>query len=78
MSQMLIPDLDPAMLDLLRQRASQHGHSLEDEVKIILEKAAESASPSVWIGVDAIRKQLESSGRKFTDSTELLREDRDR
>lgn len=78
MSQMLIPDLDPAMLDLLRQRASQHGRSLEDEVKIILEQVAEGTSPSVWTGVDAIRQQLESSGRKFSDSAELIREDRDR
>ena len=78
MSQLLIPDLDPAMLDLLRQRASQHGHSLENEVKIILEQATERASPSVWTGVDTILQQLASSGRKFTDSAELVREDRDR
>jgi plasmid stability protein len=75
---MLIPDLDPAMLDLLRQRASQHGCSLEDEVKTILEQAAQRTSPSVWAEVDAIRQQLASSGRQFTDSTEFLREDRDR
>jgi len=78
MSQLLIPDFDPAMLDLLRQRASQHGHSLEDDVKSILEQAAESASPSVWVGVDAIRQHLESSGWKFSDSAELVCEDRDR
>lgn len=78
MSQLLISDLDPEKLALLRQRASQHGRSLEDEAKSILEQAAEGALPLVWAGVDAVRQQIASSGRHFTDSAELLREDRNR
>jgi hypothetical protein len=31
---------------------------------------------AVWQRIDAIREQLASSGRTFSDSTELVREDR--
>ena len=40
MSQLLIPDVDPVMLTQLQQRASQHGRTLEDEARTILECAA--------------------------------------
>jgi plasmid stability protein len=78
MSQLLIPDVDPAMLTQLQQRAAQHGRTLEDEARTILERAAEAPSPSAWTEVDAIRQQLAASGRQFSDSAELVREDRDR
>ena len=78
MSQLLIPDVDPAMLAQLRQQASQHGRTLEDEAKTILQRAAAAPSASAWTEVDAIRQQLAASGRQFSDSAELLREDRDR
>jgi antitoxin FitA len=78
MSGLLIPDLDPAMLAQLRQRASQHGRSLEDEVRAILEQVAAGPPPSTWDRVSAIREQLAASGRQFSDSAELVREDRNR
>jgi len=78
MSQLLIPDLDPDMLAQLRQQAAEHGRSLEDEIRIILEQAALRPSPSVWAEVDGIRQHLAASGRRFGDSAELVREDRDR
>jgi antitoxin FitA len=78
MSELLIPDVDPAKLAELRRRAAEHGRTLEDEARAILERAAGGLSPSAWSGVDAIHQQLADSGRQFGDSAELLREDRDR
>ena len=78
MSDLLIPNVDPGTIAQLGQRASQHGRSLEEEVKAILAGAAQPAPSAGWAGVDAIRQRLAASGRTFSDSAELLREDRQR
>ncbi len=78
MARLVIPDLDPGTLAQLSQRASQHGCSIETEAKNILEHAATSPPDSVWDPADAIHKQLAASGRQFSDSAVLLREDRQR
>lgn len=78
MSDLLIPNVDPGTIAQLGQRASQHGRSLEEEVKVILAGAARPASAADWSEVDAIRQRLAASGRTFSDSAELLREDRER
>jgi antitoxin FitA len=78
MSQLLIPDVDPRMLVQLRQRASQHGRTLEDEVKTILESVSTPSATSDRAAVDAIRRRLADSGRQFSDSAQLVREDRER
>jgi antitoxin FitA len=78
MSQILIPDVDPALLDQLRQQAWEHGRSVEDEARTILERATRAMPRSVWDDVSTIRQELAASGRQFSDSAELLREDRER
>ena len=78
MPELIISHLDPTMLAQLNQRASQHGRTLEDEVKSILEQAATTPSPTIWSAVDAIREQLAATGRDFSDSAQLVREDRQR
>ena len=76
MSQLLIPDLDDATLDRLRERAARHGRTIETEVQAILAEALAPSDP--WAGADAIFGELAASGRTFTDSADLIREDRDR
>jgi plasmid stability protein len=79
MPELVIPDIDPATLELLRQRADRHAHTLETEARAILAEALEPpVSGDPWAAADAIREQLARSGREFPDSTPLLREDRDR
>jgi plasmid stability protein len=79
MPELLIPDIDPATLELLRQRADRHAHTVETEAKAILAEALQpTASNDPWAAVNAMREQLARSGRGFPDSTPLLREDRDR
>jgi plasmid stability protein len=79
MAELVIPDIDPATLELLRKRADRHAHTVETEARAIL---AEALRPPVsndpWAAVNAMREQLARSGREFPDSTPLLREDRDR
>jgi plasmid stability protein len=78
MSHLLIPDVEPALLDRLRERASRHGRTVEMKAMAILAQALESAPQNPWAGVNAIRERLAASGRDFGDSTEMLREDRQR
>lgn len=79
MPELVIPNVDPATLELLRQRADRHAHTVETEARAILAEALQPpASSDAWAGINAMREELARSGREFPDSTPLLREDRDR
>jgi len=78
MSQLLIPDVAESLLQQLQQRAARHGRSIEAEARVILEDALRPDPAKVWAEVDAFRQHLAASGQTFSDSTELIREDRDR
>lgn len=39
---------------------------------------APTPTPDPWAAINAFRERLAASGRVFTDSVELIREDRDR
>jgi antitoxin FitA len=76
MSQILIRGLDEKMVAKLKVRAKRNGRSLEGEARSILESAA---GASVAQSREILRKwQKAFAGRRFTDSTELIREDRQR
>ena len=80
MAQLLIRDLKETTLRRLKTLAKRHGRSLQGEVKLIVEEAAETgvkwdefrARAEQW------QKKLAATGVKFGDSAELIREDRDR
>jgi plasmid stability protein len=78
MTQLLIPDVDEVLFLELKKRASNHGRSAEAEAKAILKEALQPGTASVWAEVDAIFNRMSASGRNFSDSGELQREDRDR
>jgi antitoxin FitA len=78
MLQLLIPDLDLETLDRLRTQAAQHGRTVETEAKAILAAALQPDPAKLCAEIDAFRGLLAASGRTFSDSTELIREDRDR
>jgi plasmid stability protein len=78
MPQLLIPDIDDATFERLRQRAAHHARPVEAEVKEILASALASSPSDPWRVIDAIREELAASGKDFGDSAELVREDRDR
>lgn len=76
MSQILVRNLDDAAVERLKSRARAHGRSLQAEAKDILEQSARIDVAEARKLVDCIRRSFE--GRKFDDSTELVREDRNR
>ena len=79
MSELVIPDVDDATLDRLRERAARHGRTIETEVKAILNEALPPVVPAdQWAAINALREELAASGRVFPDSTDSIREDRER
>ncbi len=75
MPDILIRGLDSQTVKRLKQRAKQHGRSLQSEARIVLENAAGMSLSEVLETAKGWRKKL---GRRFEDSTESIREDRQR
>ena len=76
MAQVLIRGLDPELVERLRAQAKRNGRSLEAELRVGLESLAKDTPEEAVRKADEIRAMLK--GRKFSDSTELIREDRER
>jgi antitoxin FitA len=77
MAQVLVRDLDESTVERLKERARQHGRSLQAEAKAILQEAA-----AMFTMEEALANSKDwhrrLAGRKHSDSAALLREDRDR
>jgi antitoxin FitA len=78
MADLVLTDMDEVFLHQLQQRATRHGRTAAQEAKAILAEAVRGQRPDVWAPVDAIYDRLAASGQTFSDSADLLREDRDR
>jgi len=76
MAQILIRGLEDEVVARLKGRADKHGRSLEGEARFILESAAGFTVEDARRTIDAWQRRL--TGRKFSDSVTLLREDRRR
>ncbi|HYU32834.1 MAG TPA: Arc family DNA-binding protein [Thermoanaerobaculia bacterium] len=76
MSQVLVRDLAPEVLEHLKSRARMHGRSLQGELKVILESAALFSVDEARATSERWRRRL--AGQMTSDSADLLREDRDR
>jgi antitoxin FitA len=76
MGSILVRDLDQNTIDRLKERARLNGRSLQQEVKGLVERAAETLTMLEARRVsEQWRHQL--GGRRFSDSAQLIREDRD-
>jgi plasmid stability protein len=78
MAQLLVRDIDDDIVTNLKEQAKQHHRSLQGEVKAILENHCEKK-----LNMDKVRKELMAyhasfGGKLLPDSTELIREDRER
>lgn len=78
MAELMIPDVEESMLQRLHERASARGSTTEAEARLILAEALQPTGRDGWAQVNAIRQRLAASGRTFSDSSDLIREDRDR
>ena len=81
MSEVLVRNLDEAVVEQLKDRARGNGRSLQAELKLILEQAARPGSSRPSRGeyrvlADWVRATL--GDRPQTDSAALLAEDRAR
>ncbi|HEV8583619.1 MAG TPA: hypothetical protein VGT02_01500 [Methylomirabilota bacterium] len=77
MPDVLVRGLAPAVVKRLKAQAKRRGRSLQAEVKEILEREARAPhSDEILEGIRRIRAM--TRGKRFGDSTLLIREDRER
>ena len=72
MAQILIRYVEDEVMNRLRKRAEELGRSLEAEVRLLLTDAVRAD------GATLREVRAKFGGETFTDSTELIREDRER
>lgn len=77
MAQIILDDLDDRLVARLKSQASRHGRTLEGEVQIILEQQAGKVSKAEAHSI-AEEWSRRLAGSDFSDSTEMIREDRER
>ena len=77
MAQLLVRDLDDQVMTRLKERARRNQRSLQAEARAILEAAAPRYTKEE--ALEVFRAWQEKfQGRPLSDSTDLIREDRDR
>ena len=76
MAQVLIRDLDPKVVERYKERARRKGHSLQAELKAVLEREARVTMTEAAELAAEMRARL--GPRPHLDSASLIREDRDR
>jgi antitoxin FitA len=77
MAQILIRDLDPALVERLKARAKRNHRSLQGEVKAILEEASPAVMSRDAMLAESRWWHERLRGRDHTPSVALIREDRD-
>ena len=76
MANVLVRDLEEKLVEKLKKRAARNGRSLQAELTLIIEQAAAVDMIDARALAAQIRRKL--SGRKHSDSTLLIRDDRER
>jgi antitoxin FitA len=76
MAQVVIRNIDEEAMRRLKSRAARKGVSLESELRTILTEAARGDRTGFGDRATAFRRKL--AGRRHSDSTRLIRQDRDR
>jgi antitoxin FitA len=75
MAQVIVRNLDEQVVSSLKIKAELHGHSLEQELREILKRTAELSSEEKLALADRIAALTPRPLQ--TDSSDLIREDRD-
>jgi plasmid stability protein len=75
MAQVIVRNLDDEVVSSLKLKAKLKGHSLEQELRDILRRAAELTKEEKLALIDSIRSM--TPRRLEDDSADLIREDRD-
>ncbi len=79
MAKIVLENIDSNVIEKLEELATQHGRSLQEELKHILEQATQTKISNIVDYKETVMQvQKMFAGRTFRDSAELLREDRER
>jgi antitoxin FitA len=78
MAQVLIRGLEQSVVQRLKQRAAAKGRSLEAELRAVIEQAASFDAKFAETRELAARLRRRLAGRTFSDSAELIADDRRR
>jgi plasmid stability protein len=78
MASVTIRNLDDGVVERLKSKAKDNGRSLEAELREILLTEARRASTKEWLAEADRIAAMTPKDRPQTDSTILIREDRDR
>ena len=76
MAQVLIRNIDDDAIERLKARAARNKTSLERELRAIITEASQGDRPEARRRAAEMRRSL--TGRRHSDSTKLIRADRDR
>lgn len=76
MPQLLVRDLSEETISRLKRKAKAHGRSLQGEIKLIIEEASLKSMEEA----KALAKKIQTglAGKFFSDSSDLIRQDRSR
>ena len=78
MATLTIRNLDDQVVERLKHTAKQHGRSLEAEVRELLKQAADRKTPAELLAIADRIAAMTPKGVQQTDSTQIIREFRDR
>lgn len=78
MANVLIRNIPEEVLDRFKNMAKNHRRSLQQELRVVLEKTVDQSSPDIFQKTSDLRRKLRKKAIRFTDSARLLREDRAR
>ena len=78
MANVLIRNISEEVLDRFKNMAKSHGRSLQQELRLVLEKTVDQSSPDIFQKASDLRRKLRKKTIRFTDSARLLRKDRAR
>ncbi len=78
MATVLIRNIPEEVLDKFKNMAKSHKRSLQQELRVVLEKTVDQSSHDISEKAIDLRRKLRKKAVRFTDSARLLREDRAR
>ncbi len=78
MANVLIRNISEEILDRFKNMAKSHKRSLQQELRVVLEKTVEQSSSDIFQKALDLRRKLRKKAVRFTDSARLLRKDRAR
>jgi antitoxin FitA len=78
MPDLLVRDVPGDIVEALKKKAADNRRSLQQELKLIIENAANEDRILKTEYASLIKERLQAYGKEYSDSTDMLRIDRNR